>query len=250
MKRPKVVIAEDEVLLRAEIRDALLALWPEIEICAEVDNGIEALAALERYAPQILMLDIQMPGLTGLEVARRTSGRAHVVFITAHDQHAVAAFERGAVDYLLKPISSSRLALTIDRLKERLNSVPADLGQILDWLTTSAPSAKRYLRWISVVRGEEIRLITTEEICYFRSAEKYTAVVTADGEHLVGTALKVLCDQLDPTTFVRVHRGIVVNLNAIRSLHRDFRGRLEIRLKQRPDILPVSAAHSAFFKEL
>lgn len=250
MKRPKLVIAEDEVLLRAEIRDALLALWPEIEICAEVDNGIEALAALERYAPQILMLDIQMPGLTGLEVARRTSGRAHVVFITAHDQHAVAAFERGAVDYVLKPISSSRLALTIDRLKERLNSVPADLGQILDWLTISAPSAKRYLRWISVVHGEEIRLITTEEICYLRSAEKYTAVVTADGEHLVGTALKVLCDQLDPTTFVRVHRGIVVNLNAIRSLHRDFRGRLEIRLKQRPDILPVSAAHSAFFKEL
>lgn len=250
MKRPKVVIAEDETLLRVELRDALLTLWPELEICAEVDNGLEAIAALERHRPQILFLDIQMPGLTGLEVAEQARGRAHIAFITAYDQHAVAAFERGAVDYVLKPISSSRLALTVTRLKERLNDPPAELCHLLEWLTASAASAKPHLRWISVVRGEEIRLITAEEICYFRSAEKYTAVVTADGEYLVGTALKVLCEQLDPATFVKVHRGVVVNLNAIRSLHRDFRGRLEIRLKQRPEILPVSAAHSTFFKHL
>jgi DNA-binding LytR/AlgR family response regulator len=250
MNRPKVLIAEDESLLRVELRDALTALWPEVDICAEVENGFEALNALKLHEPQILLLDIQMPGLTGLEVARHASGRAHVAFITAHDQHAVAAFERGAVDYVLKPISLTRLAVTVDRLKERLKNAPADLGQLLQWLKTSVPSANRYLRWISVARGEEIRLITTEEICYFRSAEKYTAVVTAEGEHLIGTALKVLCEQLDPTTFVRVHRGVVVNLNAIRSLHRDFRGRLEIRLKQRPDILPVSAAHATFFKQL
>ena len=236
MNRPKVLIAEDESLLRVELRDALTALWPEVDICAEVENGFEALNALKLHEPQILLLDIQMPGLTGLEVARHASGRAHVAFITAHDQHAVAAFERGAVDYVLKPISLTRLAVTVDRLKERLKSAPAHLGQLLQWLKTSVPSANR--------------LITTEEICYFRSAEKYTAVVTAEGEHLIGTALKVLCEQLDPTTFVRVHRGVVVNLNAIRSLHRDFRGRLEIRLKQRPDILPVSAAHATFFKQL
>jgi DNA-binding LytR/AlgR family response regulator len=250
MNRPKVLIAEDESLLRAELRDALTELWPESDICAEVDNGSDALIALQRYAPQILFLDIQMPGPTGLEVARHASGRAHVVFITAHHQHAVAAFERGAVDYVLKPISLSRLALTVERLKERLKIAPAELGELLEWLKTSLPSANHYLKWVSVVRGDEIRLITTDEICYFRSAEKYTAVVTADGEHLIGTALKVLCEQLDPATFVRVHRGVVVNLNAIHSLHRDFRGRLEIRLKQRPDILPVSAAHATFFKQL
>jgi len=249
MKRPGVLIAEDEALLRAELRDALLQLWPEIEICAEVDNGFEALAALEQHRPQILFLDIQMPGLTGLEVARRASGRAHIAFVTAHDQHAVAAFERGVVDYVLKPISLPRLALTVDRLKERLLGPPAELEQLLEVLS-KLPVPNRYLRWLSVVRGEEIRLVTTEEICYLRSTDKYTAVVTADAEYLVATALKALCEQLDPTTFVRVHRGIVVNLNAVRSLHRDFRGRLEIRLKQRPEILPVSAAHSAYFKQL
>jgi DNA-binding LytR/AlgR family response regulator len=249
MKRPLVLIAEDEALLRAELRDALLELWPEIEVCAEVDTGIEALAALEQHRPQILFLDIQMPGLTGLEVARRASGRAHVAFVTAHDQHAVAAFERGVVDYVLKPISLARLALTVDRLKERLLGPPAELEQLLEALGR-LPVPNRYLRWLSVVRGEEIRLITTEEICYLRSTDKYTAVVTADAEYLVATALKVLQAQLDPSAFVRVHRGIVVNLNAVRSLHRDFRGRLEIRLKQRPEILPVSAAHSAYFKQL
>jgi DNA-binding LytR/AlgR family response regulator len=249
MKRPRILIAEDEALLRVELRDALLALWPEIEICAEVDNGLEALAALEQCSPQVLFLDIQMPGLTGLEVARRASGRVHVVFVTAHDEHAIAAFERGAVDYVLKPISLPRLGLTVSRLKERLLSPPAELEKLFEMLA-QMPVSNRYLRWLSVVRGEEIRLITTEEICYLRSTDKYTAIVTADGEHLVATALKVLCEQLDPSTFVRVHRGILVNLNAVRSLHRDFRGRLEIRLKQRPEILPVSAAHSAFFKEL
>jgi DNA-binding LytR/AlgR family response regulator len=250
MNRPKVVIAEDERLLRTEIRETFLALWPEAEICAEADNGFEALAALERYRPAILLLDIQMPGMTGLEVARQASGRAHVVFITAHDQHAVAAFERGAVDYLLKPVSPSRLSLTIDRLKDKLKSSPAELGPMLEWLMSSDLSRKRYLRWISVTRAEEIQLITTEEICYFRSTEKYTTVVTANSEHLISSALKVLGDQLDPATFVKVHRGIIVNLNAIRSLHRNFNGRLEIRLKHRAEILPVSAAHAAFFKQM
>ena len=126
MNRPKVLIAEDESLLRVELRDALTALWPEVDICAEVENGFEALNALKLHEPQILLLDIQMPGLTGLEVARHASGRAHVAFITAHDQHAVAAFERGAVDYVLKPISLTRLAVTVDRLKERLKSAPLD----------------------------------------------------------------------------------------------------------------------------
>src|ERR1700722_3937925 len=249
MNRPKLVIAEDELLLRIEIRETLLSLWPEVEICAEVENGLEALAALDRHRPAILLLDIEMPGMTGLEVAREASGRAHVVFITAHNQHAVAAFERGAVDYLLKPLSLSRFALTVERLKDRLKTPPAALGPVLEWLTASTPMTKRYLRWVSVTRAEEIQLITMEEVCYFRSTEKYTAVVTATGEHLISTPLKVLCEQLDPMVFVKVHRGIVVNMNAIRGLNRNFNGRLEIRLKQRSEVLPVSAQHADFFKE-
>jgi DNA-binding LytR/AlgR family response regulator len=151
---------------------------------------------------------------------------------------------------LLKPISTVRLALTVDRLKDRLKLPPAALASVLEWLTTSSQPAKPYLRWISVTRAEEIQLITTEEICYFRSSEKYTTVVTAVGEHLIDTPLKVLGEQLDPANFVKVHRGIVVNLNAIRSLHRSLSGHLEVRLKHRPELLPVSAAHAAFFKKI
>jgi DNA-binding LytR/AlgR family response regulator len=250
MTRPKLVIAEDELLLRTEIRETLVSLWPEVDVCAEAENGIEALAALERHQPAILLLDIQMPGVTGLEVAREASGRAHIVFITAHDQHAVAAFEHGAIDYLLKPIAVSRFALTVARLKDKLAEPPAALGPVLEWLTNSAPMSKRYLRWVNVTRGDEIQLIMMEEVCYFRSTEKYTAVVTAAGEHLIGTPLKTLCEQLDPMTFVKVHRGIVVNINAIRGLNRSFSGRLEIRLKQRSEVLPVSASHAAFFKDM
>jgi DNA-binding LytR/AlgR family response regulator len=250
MNRPKLVIAEDESLLRAEIRETLLALWPEVDVCAEAEDGLEALAALERHRPAILLLDIQMPGVTGLEVAREASGRAHVVFITAHNQHAIAAFERGAVDYLLKPIALSRFALTVERLKSRLKEPPASLGPTLEWLSTSASATKRYLRWVSITQAEEIQLITMEEVCYFRSTEKYTAVVTATSKHLISTPLKTLYEQLDPTIFVKVHRGIVVNMSAIRGLNRNFNGRFEIRLKQRPETLPVSPKHAAFFKEI
>jgi DNA-binding LytR/AlgR family response regulator len=246
----RALIAEDEALLRGEIREAIAELWPELSICAEVGDGSEASLALQQHAPDILFLDIQMPGLTGLQLAEQASGRAHVVFITAFDRYAVDAFEQGALDYLLKPISRERLARTVERLKERLHSVPADLRGLVDSLRKAVTGRDNYLQWITVTQGQDLKLITVGEICYFRTDSKYTAVVTADSEHLISRPLKTLVDELDPRLFWRIHRGVVVNVNAIRSVHRDFRGRLEVRLKCREEVLPVSEAHAHLFRRL
>ena len=248
MSGPTAIIAEDEPVLRAEIRETLSSLWPDLVICAECSNGVEAANALERFAPQILFLDLQMPGMTGLDVARQAGGRAHVVFVTAFDQHAIAAFEQGALDYVVKPVSAARLAITVERLKARLRSAPADLRGIEDLLKRVAVDDKRYLKWLTVPHGGELQLVTTEEICYLRADNKYTSVVTADAEFLLTSPLKDLKDKLDPEHFWQVHRGVIVNVNAIRTIHRTFRGGLELRLKERNEVLPVSSAHAHLFK--
>jgi DNA-binding LytR/AlgR family response regulator len=243
---PRAVIAEDEPLLAAGLRDALAALWPSLQICALVEDGIQALRALEEHKPDILFLDIQMPGLTGLEVAQQVNGRCHVVFVTAFDDHAIQAFEQGAVDYVLKPLSVARLATAVARLKERIGSAPARLDGLIDRLAT--PREGEYLRWITASQGREVRLITIAEVCYFRSDNKYTSVVTPDGESLIRVTLKELLDQLDPAVFWQVHRSTVVNANAIAGLLRDGQGRLNIKLKQRSETLVVSETYASRFR--
>jgi DNA-binding LytR/AlgR family response regulator len=250
MSTPTAVIAEDEPLLRGELRDLLASLWPELSISAEASDGTETLRALEEFAPQVLFLDIQMPGLNGLEVAQYASGKAHVVFITAHDQYAIAAFEHGALDYILKPISAARLAVAVDRVRERLRAAPADLQGIAELLRGVRPAEPEYLRWITVPHGHEMRFLTTDEVCYLRADDKYASVVTANAEFLLSSSLKQMKQKLDPRVFWQIHRGIIVNASAIHSVHRTFRGALEVRLKSRPEILPVSAAHASLFKHL
>ena len=191
-----------------------------------------------------------MPGLSGLEVAQHASRRAHVVFITAYNQHAIAAFEQGALDYVLKPITAARLAQTVARLKERLSTAPADLNDLVARLRAALSDAEGYLQWISILHGGELRLITVNEICYFRASDKYIALVTTDAEYLISTPIKSLCEQLDPKVFWRIHRGVIVNVNAVRSLHRDLRGSLSVRLKQRPESLQVSATFAHLFKHM
>lgn len=249
MSSPTALIAEDETVLRAELREQLRKLWPELYICAEAADGIEALRALHQFSPQVVFLDIQMPGLTGLEVARQVAGRAHVVFLTAHDEHAIEAFERGAIDYLQKPYSTARLAATIGRLRERLSAAPADLDTTV--LSRAGPTpAADYLKWLTVQHGHEIRLVATDEICYLRADNKYTALLTANKEFLLTTGLGQIRERLDPKAFWQIHRSVVVNVSAIRSVHRTFRGALEVSLKQRPEVLSVSAAHAHLFKHL
>jgi len=244
----KAVIAEDEPVLRQELKETLAKLWPELVICAEAEDGIEAAHALEEHGPDILFLDIQMPGMNGLEVARQASGRCHVAFVTAYDKYAVAAFEEGAVDYVMKPFSPARLATTVARLRKKIESVPANLDGLLQQLAKSG--GREYLRWITVSQGSDLRLITIEEICYFQAADKYTRVVTAEMESLIRRPIKELVDELDPSAFWQIHRGTLVNVNAIAGMTRDMGGHLRVKLKQRKETLPVSDPYVHRFKQM
>jgi len=246
---PGAVIAEDEPLIRREIRDMLAQLWPELTVLAEVGDGVEALAALERFRPEVFFLDIQMPGFGGLEVAQRLNGRAHVVFVTAFDQYAVAAFEQGALDYVLKPISLPRMQLAVERLRARLSEPPADLHRIAALLKELAPPESKYLKWLTVPHGAELRVVAAAEICYLRADQKYTTVVTPHGSFLMTSSLRQMKEKLDPQVFWQIHRSIVVNVGAIDRIYRSFRGALEVKVKGRDELLPVSAAHSHLFRE-
>jgi DNA-binding LytR/AlgR family response regulator len=244
----KAVIAEDEPVLRQELKETLAKLWPELVICAEAEDGIEAAHALETHAPDILFLDIQMPGMNGLDVARQASGRCHVAFVTAYDKYAVAAFEEGAVDYVMKPFSPARIATTVSRLRQKVESIPANLDGLLK--TLAKGSGREYLRWITVSHGSDMRLITIEEICYFQAADKYTRVVTSEEESLIRRPIKELVDELDPGTFWQIHRGTLVNVNAIAGMTRDMGGHLRVKLKQRKETLPVSEPYVHRFKQM
>lgn len=250
MNALKAVIAEDESVLRIELKEMLAKLWPELVICAEAEDGIEALRALDAHAPDILFLDIQMPEMSGLEVAKQASGRCHVAFVTAYDKYAVAAFEQGAVDYVMKPFSLPRLATTVARLKEKVAGAPGRFDGLLEALAHVAKGSKEYLRWINASQGNDLRLITVEEICYFKADSKYTMVVTPDKESLIRRSIKELADELDPQIFWQVHRGTLVNLNAIAGVTRDIGGHLHIRLKQRKETLAVSEPYMHLFKQM
>jgi len=249
--KTRALIAEDEPLLAAEIREELQLLWPELEFCATVHDGRAALAAAERERPDVVFLDVQMPGLDGLEVAQLLGATAHIVFITAHDHYAVQAFDAGAVDYLLKPLDTARAARAVRRLKSRISQPPADLSHLLEKAraTTEAP-AEPPLHWITVQIGRELRLITVDDICYFRADNKYVAVVTTEGEALISKPLKELAARLDPALFWQIHRSTIVNVNAVRSVTRGLAGKLDLHLKHRPERLEVSASYAHRFRQI
>lgn len=249
MAGPTALIAEDEAVLRDELRSRLASLWPELRIVGEASDGLEALEMVDRLTPQLIFLDIQMPGLTGLEVARQVTGRCQVVFVTAYDAHAVAAFEEGAIDYVLKPYSVERLALTVRRVRERIGGPVIPLDSLLRELARVAPERK-YLRWINASRGHEVSLITVDEILYFQADTKYTLVVTANGESLIRRPLKELQEELDPADFWTIHRSTIVNANAVAGVTRDLKGRLFVKLKSRADLLPVSETHAHLFHQM
>ncbi|HEX6795529.1 MAG TPA: LytTR family DNA-binding domain-containing protein [Casimicrobiaceae bacterium] len=250
MSRPTGVIAEDEPLLRRELAETLAALWPELAIVASAEDGTQALTALHAHQPDVMFLDIAMPGLSGLEVARAASGRCHVVFVTAYDQYAVGAFEHGAVDYVMKPFERARLAAAIARVRERIANVPANLEGLLNSMIERSAARRRYLRWITVAHGRSVRLIPVNDICYFQADNKYTLVVTASAQSLINKTIRELIDELDPETFLQVHRSTVVNVNAIAAVHRNLSGRLEVQLKSRNETLAVSATYAHLFRQM
>ncbi|MFO1315268.1 MAG: LytTR family DNA-binding domain-containing protein [Burkholderiales bacterium] len=247
---PTALIAEDEPLLADELADALARLWPELAIVARARDGIDAIRLVDEHRPDVAFLDIQMPGMSGLEVAKQVGARAHVVFVTAYDQHAISAFEQGAVDYVLKPLAIPRLAMAVSRVKERLGRTPADLSGVLRDLAASRPDGRNYLRWVNASVGQTIKLITVEEICYFKADSKYTLVVTPTGESLIKKPIKELSDELDPGQFWQIHRSTLVNVHHVAGVTRDIRGHLHVRLKQRNESLQVSESYTHLFRQM
>jgi DNA-binding LytR/AlgR family response regulator len=250
------VIAEDEPLLRQALLDQLAQVWPQLRILAACEDGACALEAIAEHQPHVAFLDIRMPGLSGLDVAAaatQVSPRTQIVFVTAYDQYAVDAFERGAIDYLLKPITAERLAATMQRLQTRAAQPDADaLAALLDRLGRNLPreSGPEPLTWITASAGRETRLILVDDVAYFRADNKYTTVMTADGEALLRTPIRELLTLLDTATFKQIHRSTIVNLKAIAGIVRDDSGRGTVRLKSRPETLTVSAPYMALFRHM
>ncbi len=249
---PTAIVAEDEPILRAQLEGKLRKLWPELEIIASVEDGAAALEALEEREPDFMFLDIQMPEMTGVEVARHVAGRSHIVFVTAYDQYAIQAFETGAVDYILKPATDERLALTLDRLKAKLAAPtpPMDLSAVLARLTEQMGAGKERLQWIKATHGQNLRLIPVGDVLFFQSDEKYTRVVTAEAEALIKTPIRELVDGLDPEVFWQIHRSTLVNVSAIAGVTRDFRGQAHVKIKGKEETLVVSRIYSQLFKQM
>ncbi len=248
--RPRAIIAEDEPVLRTGLKKLLANVWPDLDIVAVATDGLQATQLLEKHSPDVLFLDIQMPGRSGLEVARAASGRCHVVFVTGYDQYAVTAFEHGAVDYLMKPVSEARLATACHRVRERLATSPANLDALVAKLADTVANRRAYLRWINVESGPNVRLVTVEEICYFHADAKYTRLVTADRDSLIRMSLKELLEVLDPAEFWQVHRSAIVNVNAVAEVSRDARGLPKLHLKQRKEALEVSQPFAHLFRQM
>lgn len=252
------LIAEDEDLLRQSLVAQLQRLWPELRRVAECEDGACALEKLAELKPDLAFLDIRMPGITGIDVARalpEISPRTQVVFVTAYDQYAIDAFERGAVDYLLKPVSRERLAGTVGRVRERLARGGQDMRQLqalLQQLQGVAPPQPKTppLVWLTASRGQETRLILVDDVAYFQSDSKYTVVMTADGEALLRKPIRDLLEVLDPTMFKQVHRSTIVNLRAVAGVTRDESGRGTLRLKTRPETLAVSQPFMTLFRNM
>ncbi|MBS0314008.1 MAG: response regulator transcription factor [Burkholderiales bacterium] len=258
------VLAEDEALLRQFLKKKLEKLWPELTIVGEAEDGVAAVELIATLKPSVAFLDIRMPEMTGLEVATQIAEAApdtHIVFVTAFHEYAVAAFERGAVDYVLKPIEEARLNATIARLRERIASDDRDAPTLPDNLAQLVATLKRelrgdastpheFMRWIKASLGPTLKLIDVKDVLFFNSDEKYTRVVTESEEALIRKPLRELLGELDPNSFWQIHRGTIVNVNAIAGVTRDFRGDATVKVKGHKEALKVSRPFSHLFKQM
>ena len=253
--RYKAIIADDEKELRVYLRTLLSQVWPDLEIIGEAVNGKEALERVEKMHPHIIFLDIKMPGLTGMEVAKKIAGLSYIVFVTAYDRYALEAFERDAVDYLLKPVSKKRLAQTVIRLKDRLNTAsqpPAQLTAVVEQLLARvAPKAENgYLNLIKAQHGDGVRLIPVDDVDYFKADNKYILVMTGEGEWLIRKSIKELTEELDPDRFWQIHRSTIVNVSRIEKVSHSVTGRGVIKMKDRGELLTVSRNYLHLFKQM
>ena len=248
------LIVDDEAPMRDQLRSRLREVWPDLSILGEAANGVDAVSMARQHKPDIVFLDIRMPGQSGIEAARHLYNSCHIVFVTAYDQYAIDAFEHGAMDYLLKPVTADRLRTTCERLKQRAARAPGDIGEQLAQLTQILQRGEEkkpeYLRWIQAQVGTSLRMISTKEVLFFQSDEKYTVVQTAQAEMLIRKTLKELEAELDPDEFWRIHRSTLVRVDAIAEVSRDERGRQMLKVKNHPNALEVSRNHSHLFQQM
>jgi len=258
MSLPTALIADDEPLLRERLAAHLARLWPELQVVAQARNGREAVELFEDLAPQVVFLDVHMPGLSGIDAARCMVGRAQIVFVTAYEQYAVKAFEQGAIDYLVKPFDEARLAETVQRLKQRLGPQASAAGDgtldaLLDRLAgelRGRGEARRWLQWIKASVGTTVRLIPVEQVLFLRSDEKYTLVVWDGGEALIRKTIRELADELDPERFAQIHRSVIVNLARISQVSRGLNETADVHLTGRSEVLPVSRSYLHLFRQM
>ena len=253
-RTPTAVIADDERLMREQIVARLKDAWPELAIVGEAANGREAVALVRSREPDVVFLDIRMPEMDGIEAAQALAGLVHVVFVTAYDEYAIRAFEHGAVDYLLKPADPQRVAITCQRLRERLQQKPDPMSDLLAELAQKisggAVKPRDYLRWVQASVGATLRMIPTSDILFFRAEDKYTRVQTEAFEALIRKPIKELVEELDPEEFWQIHRAILVRVDAVEQVSRDFRGHQVVQVRGRPEKLEVSRSFSHLFKQM
>lgn len=248
MNNPTVLVAEDEGPQRKELVGMLTRLWPQCKIVAQCETGAEALEAMRRLAPNVAFLDIQMPGVSGIDVARAAAGRTNIVFVTAFDEFAVQAFEDGAIDYLLKPVKQERLRKTIARIRLHLDS-PKDISAVLSALEKRlAEAASPRLRWITAGAGASVRLVPIDEVVFFQAQDKYTRVVTRKDEAHIRRSLKDILPELDPDIFWQIHRSAIVRVTAVRQVRRDEDGGHVISIAGRAETLPVASGYVHKFR--
>jgi DNA-binding LytR/AlgR family response regulator len=246
----RILVAEDEPLMRERLLELLALAWPEARVVLAAENGNDAWDGFLELEPDVVFLDIRMPGLSGLEVAERIGKLAHVVFVTAYDQYAVEAFDAGAVDYLLKPVQAERLDKAVARIREKLGMRPADLGDILGQLKSALPGLRQErIKWLKASVGRQVRLIDVDEVLFFQSDTKYTRVKLRDSEALVRTPLKDLLGGLDRERFWQIHRGTVVNVGAIVAAERIDAERMQVLLRGCDEKLPVSRTFAHLFRD-
>jgi len=251
---PTAVVADDERLMRVQIIARLKEAWPELSIVGEASNGHEAIAIVQSLEPDIVFLDISMPGMDGIQAAQALAGQVHVVFVTAYDQYAISAFEHGAVDYVLKPAEPERMALTCQRLRARLQQKPDPMDDLLAQLSQRLGAGglkpREYMRWVQASVGANIRMIPTSDILFFRAEDKYTRVQTQRFEALIRKPIKELIDELDPDEFWQIHRSTVVRVDAVNHVSRDFRGKQIVHVKGSEEKLEVSRTFNHLFKQM
>lgn len=249
-RRPTAILVDDEPHLCALLKRQLAAAWPELLIPAEAYNAADAARLIEELHPDVVFLDIRMPGMSGLELAAQIRTACHIVFVTAYDQYAVQAFENAAVDYLLKPVAPERLGTTVSRLQARLFQAPPDLSPLIAHLTEQMRPKKQYLQWLQVSLHNDIELVPVDEVDYFQASDKYTLVVNRKSERVIRTSLKELEDELDPERFWRIHRNAIVRVASIARVSRDFGGRLTLLLHHHEKALSVGRSYTHLFRQM